>query len=66
LQLGKCDGKQVTSTAEVYSEMELSSEDEEAEIDVAFKRSQIQAMSSEVNDAVSREIACGSIGCARH
>ena len=40
--------------------MEPSSEDEEAEIDAAFTRSQMQAMSSEVNDAVSREIACGS------
>ena len=61
LQLGKCDGKQVTSAAEIYNEMEPSSEDE-AEIDAAFTRSQMQAMSSEVNDAVSREIACGSMG----
>jgi len=42
--------------------MEPSSEDKEAEIDAAFKRSQIQAMCSEVNSAVSREIACGSNG----
>jgi len=60
LQLCKSDGKQVTSTAEVYNEMEPSSEGEEAEIDAAFTRSQMQAMSSVVNDAVSREIACGS------
>jgi len=59
LQLGKCDGKQVISTAEVYSEMEPSSEDEEVEISATCKRSQTQAMCSSVNDAVSREIACG-------
>jgi len=53
LQLSKCDGKQVTPTAEVYNEMEPSSEDEESEIDAAFTRSQMQAMDSEVNDAVS-------------
>jgi len=60
LQLIKCDGKQVTTSAEVYHEMEPSSEDEEAEVDAAFERSQMQAIDSEVNDAVSGEIACGS------
>jgi len=60
LQLSKSDGKQVTSTAEVYNEMEPSSEDEEAEVDATFTRSQMQAMNSEVNEAVSGDVACGS------
>jgi len=60
LQLSKSDGKQVTSSAQVYHEMEPSLEDEDAEVDAAFERSQMQAIDSEVNDAVSGEIVCGS------
>jgi len=60
LQLSKSDGKQITSSVEVYHEMEPSSEDEEAEVDAAFERSQMQARDSKVNDAVDVEVACGS------
>jgi len=58
LQLEKCDGKQVTSSAEVYNEMEPSSEDEEGEMNATCNRSQVQAICSGVSDVVSKEIAC--------
>ena len=57
LQLDKHDGKQVTLSAEVYSEMEPSSNDEEAE--VACERSRIQAICSGERESVSKEHACG-------
>ena len=59
LQLDKHDGKQVTLSAEVYSEMEPSSNDEEAEVQVASERSCIQAICSGERELVSREHACG-------
>jgi len=59
LQLGKCDGKQVTSSAEVYNEMEPSSEDEEREMNATCNKSQVQAICSGMSDVVSKEIACG-------
>ena len=59
LQIGKHDGKQVTLGAEVYSEMEPSSNDEEAEINATCERSRIQAMCSGERDIVSKERACG-------
>ena len=59
MQLGKCDGKQMTSNAEVYNEMEPSSEDEEGEVNATCNRSQVQAICSGVSDAVCKEIACG-------
>jgi len=52
--------KKVTSNAEVYNEMEPSSEDEEGESDGTCNRSQIQAICSGVRHAVSKEIACGT------
>jgi len=60
LQLGKCDGRQVTSNVEVYSEMEPSSNDEEAEISATRERSRIQAICTGEREAVSKEIACGT------
>jgi len=49
----------VTLRAEVYSEMEPSSNDEEAEVQVACERSRIQAICSGEKESVSREDACG-------
>ena len=67
MQLDKHHGKQVTLSAEVYSEMEPSSNDGEAEVQVACERSRIQAICSGERELVSKEHACGmSWGSATH